>query len=85
MQYYSAEMPCDNSIAKIWELYFSLKEAKTKTERKLISDLFRKDESILELKKEVEDFKFKTQLLEEEKAMYKGLLDKVQNILQGNA
>jgi hypothetical protein len=85
MQYYSAEMPCDNSIAKIWELYFSLKEAKTKTERKLISDLFRKDESILELKNEVEDFKFKTQLLEEEKAMYKGLIDKVQNILQGNA
>ena len=83
MQYYSAEMPCDNSITKIWELYVSLKEAKTKTERKLISDLFRKDESILELKKEVEDFKFKTQLLEEEKTMYKGLLDKVQNILQG--
>ena len=82
MQYYSVEMPCDNSIAKIWDLYISLKEAKTKTERKLISDLFQKDETILELKKEVEDFKFKTQLLEDEKAMYKELIKEIQSIVK---
>ena len=82
MQYYSAAMPCDNTIADIWKLYLSLKDAKTATERELISDLFRKDKTILELKKEVEDFKFKTQLLEEEKTMYKGLLDKIQSIVK---
>ena len=82
MQYYSVEMPCDNTIAKIWNLYISLKEAKTKTERKLISDLFQKDETILELKKEVEDFKFKTQLLEDEKAMYKELIKEIQSIVK---
>ena len=73
---------CDNSIAKIWDLYISLKEAKTKTERKLISDLFQKDETILELKKEVEDFKFKTQLLEDEKTMYKELIKEIQSIVK---
>lgn len=82
MQYYSVEMPCDNTIAKIWNLYISLKEANTKTERKLISDLFQKDETILELKKEVEDFKFKTQLLEDEKAMYKELIKEIQSIVK---
>lgn len=82
MHYYSAEMPCDNSIADIWTLYLQLKEAKTRTERDLISDLFRKDKTILELKKEVEDFKFKTQLLEDEKAMYKGLLTEIQSIVK---
>ena len=70
------------SIAKIWNLYISLKEAKTKTERKLISDLFQKDETILELKKEVEDFKFKTQLLEDEKSMYKDLIKEIQSIVK---
>lgn len=82
MQYYSVEMPCDNSIAKIWDLYISLKEAKTKTERKLISDLFQKDETILELKKEVEDFKFKTQLFEDEKAIYKELIKDIQSLVK---
>ena len=82
MQYYSAAMPCDNTIADIWELYHSLKDTKTATERELISDLFRKDRTILELKKEVEDFKFKTQLLEDEKAMYKELIKEIQSIVK---
>lgn len=81
IQYYSANMSCDNSVAELWKLYIRLKDAKTRTERELISDLFRKDKRILELEKEVEDFKFKTHLLEEEKSMYKGLLKEVQELV----
>lgn len=81
IQYYSASMPCDNSIVDIWKLYLRLKEAKTPTERDLISSLFRKDKQILELEKEVEDFKFKTHMLEEEKLMYKSVLKEIQNVV----
>lgn len=81
MQYYSASMPCDNSIADIWKLYLRLKEAKTRSERELISELFRKDRQILELAKEVENFKFTTHMLEEEKLMYKSLLKEIQEMV----
>ena len=81
-RYFSASMPCDDSITNFWKLYLRLKEAKTRTERKLISNLFKKDQTILELEKEVEDFKFKTQLLEDEKAMYKELIKEIQSIVK---
>ena len=81
MQYYSASMPCDNSIADIWKLYLRLKEAKTRSERELISELFRKDRQILELEKEVENFKFTIHMLEEEKLMYKSLLKEIQEMV----
>lgn len=47
----------------------------------LISTLFRKDKQILELEKEVEDFKFKTHMLEEKKLMYKSLLKEIQEMV----
>ena len=40
------------------------------------------DKGILELKKEVEDFKFKTQLLEDEKAIYKELIKDIQSLVK---
>ena len=82
MRYYSASMPCDNSIADIWKLYLRLKVAKTRSERELISDLFRKDKKILDLEKSIEEFKFQTHLLEEEKAMYKQLLEEIHGIVK---
>ena len=82
--YYSASMPCDNSIEDLWMLYLKLKDAKSRTERELISELFRKDKKILDLEKNIEDFKFQTHLLKEEKAMFKELLQKIQSLVESN-
>lgn len=69
------------SIQKVWELYTRLKDVSTEKEIKLIADLFRKDEKILELEKEIEDFKFTNHLLEQERNQYKEMLDEIKEAL----
>jgi hypothetical protein len=68
-------------MPKVWELYTRLKDVPTEKEIKLIADLFRKDEKILELEKEIEDFKFTNHLLEQERNQYKELLDEIKEAL----
>ena len=48
---------------------------------KLIASLFERDEKILELEKQIEDFKFTKHLLEQEKKQYMSLLDELKQII----
>ena len=72
--------PFENKIPKMWELYTRLKEVSLSKEIELISDLFRKDEQVLTLEKEIEDFKFSNNLLKQERDQYKELLDEIKEI-----
>lgn len=80
--YYSCSAPWENSIKSVWELYLRLKKADTEYERKLISSLFKKDEKILELEKKSQNFEYKTQLLEKENDLYKGILDEIKCLME---
>lgn len=71
-------------IVKIWKLYSKLREVKTGSERKLIANLFEKDEAILDLEKQIEDVRFSKKLLEQERNQYKTLLDEIKGILNDN-
>ena len=72
----------ENSIIKVWKLYLMLKDIKTYEEIKLITDLYRKDEKILELVNQIEGFKFSNYLLEQERNQYKLLLDEIKQIIK---
>lgn len=74
--------PFEYNIKLIWQLYLQLKKANSRVERKLIADLFQKDQKILELKKENENFKYETHLLEQEKKAYKDLLDEIKCLVE---
>ena len=81
--YYSCKAPWkENDIKSIWDLYVRLKQATTECERNLIASLFKKDQTILELEKANQNFEYKTQLLENEKKLYKGILDDSKNLLE---
>ena len=81
--YYSCKAPWkENDIKSIWDLYVRLKQATTECERNLIASLFKKDQTILELEKANRKFEYKTQLLENEKKLYKGILDDIKNLLE---
>ena len=81
--YYSCKAPWkENDIKSIWDLYVRLKQATTECERNLIASLFKKDQTILELEKANQNFEYKTQLLENEKKLYKGILDDIKNLLE---
>ena len=81
--YYSCKAPWkENDIKSIWDLYVRLKQATTECERNLIASLFKKDQTILELEKVNQNFEYKTQLLENEKKLYKGILDDIKNLLE---
>ena len=81
--YYSCKAPWkENDIKSIWDLYVRLKQATTECERNLIASLFKKDQTILELEKANQNFEYKTQLLENEKKLYKGILDEIKNLLE---
>lgn len=71
-------------IVKIWKLYSKLRETKTGSERELIANLFKKDETILDLEKQIKDISFSNKLLEQERNQYKSLLDEIQGILNIN-
>ena len=78
---YSFSENWENSIIKVWKLYLMLKDIKTYEEIKLITDLYQKDEKILELENQIEDFKFSNYLLEQERNQYKSLLDEIKQIV----
>jgi hypothetical protein len=78
---YTCTIPWENSIEKMWQLYSKVKDVKSPTEIKLIAELFQKDEKILDLEKQIEDFKFTKQLLEQQRNQYKSLLDEVKELL----
>ena len=67
----------EDDIKSIWELYVKLKQATTKCERNLIASLFEKYKTILEWEKANQNLEHKTQLLENEKIMYKEILDDI--------
>jgi len=79
---YHCSPPFEDHMNKIWELYSRLKNISSPTEIRLIADLFRKDEQILKLEKEIEDFNFLDCLLKQEKEQYKNLLEEVRNLLK---
>ena len=75
------EPPFEAHIAKVWELYTRLKDIQTMREICLIAELYRKDEKILELEKEVKDFSYTNQLLKQERDQYKELLDEIKEMV----
>lgn len=78
---YSSNKEWAHAIVKVWKLYSKLKDVKTERERKLIAELFRKDETILDLENEIENFKYSSLLLEEERNQYKLLLEDIQKLV----
>ena len=73
--------PWEKSIGKMWKLYSRLKDLDSFAKIKLVTDLFQKDEQILDLEKQIEDFKFMNYLLELERNQYKSLLDEIKENL----
>lgn len=67
----------DSLIDTVWSLYVKCKECKTLNEMKLVSLLAKQDESILSLKKELDNQTFSTMLIEKERNLYKSLLDDI--------
>lgn len=72
----------ENSIKKLWKLYSRVKDIKSSKEIFLIADLFQKDEKILELEKQIENFKFTNYLLDQERNQYKSLLDDIAKMVE---
>lgn len=78
---YSCKKPWENSIGKVWNLYSRVKNVNSFTEIKLIAESFQKDEKILDLEKQIEDFKFTKHLLEQQRNQYKSQLDDIKDLL----
>ena len=78
---YSCRRPWEDHMAKVWQLYSRVRGIESANEIKLIADLFKKDEKILELEKEIEDFRFSNRLLEQEREQYRDLLDEIRQIV----
>lgn len=81
---YQHPTPWANSIEKIWKLYSRVKDLDSYAKIQLVAELFEKDEKILELEKQVEDFRFTKYLLEQERNQYKALLDEIKQIIENN-
>lgn len=69
------------SFQSVWNLYTELKKVDTPKERTVIVELYKKDEKILQQKKEIANFSYANALLERERDMYKGLLDDIKDLL----
>ena len=81
--YYSCQAPCNKTdIQSVWNLYVRLKQASTECERNMIASLFQKDQTILELEKANRNFEYKVQMLEEERDLYKGILDDIKDLFK---
>lgn len=79
---YSCQAPWEKNIPKVWKLYSRIKDVKSSEEICLIADLYKKDEKILELEKQIENFKFTNYLLEQERNQYKSMLDKLAKMIE---
>ncbi len=75
------DIPYHESIKQIWKLYSIIKDLKSADEMKLAVELFKKDEQIFELKKQIENFSFTNYLLEQQNVKYRSLLDKISDLL----
>lgn len=78
---YWCKAPWELHIPKIWELYSKLVTVESSKEKELIAELFRKDETILNLEREVENYRFTEELLKQERDQYKCLLDEIKGCL----
>lgn len=79
--YISYRIPFESNIVKILKLYHNIKDLKNKRERELVADLYRRDETILDLKIQIENLNFTTKLLEQERNQYKTLLDEINKLV----
>lgn len=70
-----------NEIPYIWELYSRVKLVSSRSEKKLLAELFKKDQTILRLEKRVDDFTFINHLLKQERDQYKELLDEIKQLI----
>ncbi len=70
-----------DDICKIWDIYSRIKDVSSKSEWKLIVELFKKDEKILGLEKLTEDFNYTNHLLEQERDQYKDMLDEIKEMI----
>ena len=69
-------------LPQIWELYNRIKNVKSEKEINLIVDLFSKDEKILKLEKEIENFTFSNHLLMQERDQFRNLLKEIRDIVE---
>lgn len=67
----------ESELGHVWALYLRLRSTKNKNERKLISQLFENEESILDMEQKIESFSFQNELLRKEMEMYKELLNQI--------
>ena len=75
-RYYSSD-----DICKIWEIYSQIKDISSRSERKLIVEMFKNNEKIIDLEKQIEDFSFTIHLLEQERDQYKDMLDEIKDLI----
>ena len=80
MVYYSCNRPWEKYVGDVWNLYVRLKIAQTKTEREIISSMFVDNKNILEIEKKNKNFDYKAQLLENERNLYKNILDEIKQL-----
>lgn len=81
--YYDCPWQVDE-IKKVWSLYLRLRTTKNKEERKLISQLYKDDNKILDMESEIECLTFQNELLRKEKEMYKELIDHISTMFSNN-
>ena len=79
---YWCDAPWDLHLPQIWELYNRIKNVKSEKEINLIEDLFSKDEKILKLEKEIENFTFSNHLLMQERDQFRNLLKEIRDIVE---
>ena len=80
-QLFKCGEPFDKNILKIWNLYTTIMNMTSVSEMRLVVDAFEKDERILELERQIEDFKFTNNLLERERDQYKDMLDEIKDLI----
>lgn len=72
----------EETFRKIWNTYVRIRTCVNIGEARLIAKLAQQDESILQLEKEIEGFKYENHILEKEKALYKGILDEIKELVK---
>lgn len=79
---YSCDAPFETNLQHLWDAYRRFKKAKSDEAIDLIAELIEKDETILDLMRENEGFKFSNYILEKERNQYKRLLNEIKEIVR---
>lgn len=79
---YQHPTPWEICIEKVWKLYTRVKDLDSFAKIQLVAELFEKEEKILDLERQVENFRFTNYLLEQERNQYKSLLDNIKQIVE---